>query len=161
MISLGRKHNAHKDTKVSFWETSGRWKSGAKWARQVFLEPRVSKVLVVQLNSLGCLPQVGIQEPLEVFGRIFDFKKWSFSTDCYQGHTKELHTRDRKGREHTQWSLCLSQVNLSLFFKLSKPFEISAYELRYGGEHAPAETMKQASEHWHDILKVSHSGVLD
>lgn len=74
MISLGRKHNTHKDTKASFWETWGRWKSGAKWARQVFLEPRVSKVLVVQLNGLGCLPQVGIQEPSEVFGRIFDFK---------------------------------------------------------------------------------------
>jgi hypothetical protein len=82
MISLGRKrgaghdgskHNAHKDTKASFWETSGHWKSGAKWARQVFLEPRLSKVLVVQLNSLDCLPQVGIQEPSEVFSRIFDF----------------------------------------------------------------------------------------
>lgn len=38
------------------------------------LRVRLSRVLVVQLNSLDCLPQVGVEEPSEVFSRVFDSK---------------------------------------------------------------------------------------
>lgn len=38
------------------------------------LRTRLSRVLVVQLNSLDCFPQVGVEEPSEVFSRVFDFK---------------------------------------------------------------------------------------
>lgn len=38
------------------------------------LRARLSRVFVVQLNSLDCLPQVGVEEPSEVFSRVFDFE---------------------------------------------------------------------------------------
>lgn len=91
----------HKDSKASFGETSGHWKSGVKWAHQVFLEPRLSKVLIVQLNSLDCLPQVGIQEPTEVFGRMFDFKSKALTQTAVRAARKN-HIPETVKTEHTQ-----------------------------------------------------------
>lgn len=85
----------------------------------------MSRVLVVQLNSLHCLPQVGIEEPSEVFSGVFDFKREALTqtavTAVQKRYIAEAGKTENTGTESCAchsgtWACSLNSQNFLVVF---------------------------------------------
>lgn len=70
------------------------------------LRARLSRVFVVQLNSLDCLPQVGVEEPSEVFSRVFDFESDALAQAAVTAVKKKRHITEAGKTESTHIVSC-------------------------------------------------------